>query len=192
MKPRTGQVQCIKHGGNHPAQIKKGRERLLELVDPALAALHRVLTDDSVEDSVKVRAALGILDRTGHGPRAQLGIGVSKWDDMLGELIKDGVVELDRSMPVGELDAGLGAGDHPWEDYDSHAADLTRDNFAEQDAEDERPWSTRVESSGAIPGEVVGRYDVPADPKATAPPPHLADLVREDEPTTRTSRVQRA
>ena len=73
--PRAGALVCIKHGGNHPAQKKAAKERLLELVDPALAVLHKVLTDPKTDDHNKVRAAQLVLDRdrlqAGHGDRGR-------------------------------------------------------------------------------------------------------------------------
>lgn len=182
-----GGFVCTSHGGAAPQVKKKARERLAELVDPFITELRRIVMESDADDSVKLRGIIALLDRTGYGPGAKLEVGLSKWDDMIATLAQGGIVELDRSMPLGELDRGMGAGEHGWEDVAQHQADLTRENFAEQDAEDERPWASRVESAGAIPGEVVGRYD---DPRATDPPAHLADVLADDD-RTRTARVRR-
>lgn len=117
--PRTGQFVCIKHGGNHPAQIKSAKQRLLELVDPALAALHRVLTGDA-DDAVKVRAAVAILDRTGFGPSANLNVQESRWDAFVAAVVDvdGGNVEIDRSLgaePPVRIVAGGGDGEEPQE-----------------------------------------------------------------------------
>lgn len=39
----AGQLTCIKHGGNHPAQRRRGKERLLDMVDPAISQHLRIL-----------------------------------------------------------------------------------------------------------------------------------------------------
>ncbi len=66
------------HGGKAPQNIKAAKKRLLELADPALSALDDIVnvgrkqSDDP--SSVVVRAALGILDRTGLGPKQTIDI----------------------------------------------------------------------------------------------------------------------
>jgi hypothetical protein len=105
-----GGTVCRVHGGAAGHVKKAAKERLLELVDPALAALHKVLTDKDADDSTKVRAAVAILDRTGHGPGAHIEIGVSKFDQIaanaLGFDLNTGT-KLLRELPTppGELEA---------------------------------------------------------------------------------------
>ncbi len=75
---------CRVHGGAAKQTKRKARERLLELVDPAIAALDRVLRDPEKDDNVKVRAALGILDRTGFRPGVVLEVNPGdQWSGLL-------------------------------------------------------------------------------------------------------------
>ena len=166
---------CKFHGGALPGVKKAAKERLLELVDPALAALHKVLSNPDADDSVKVRAALGILDRTGHGPGSKLEVevGLTKWEQAMvlasgGEIIdgkavfpdlrgKHGVQrqELDGPDDRPALGRGVGSED-TWEDAEQHAYDERERQWAEYDAEDSEPYRTRIESSGpVVRGEVV-------------------------------------
>lgn len=168
-----GGTVCRVHGGATPNVKKKAKERLLELVDPALAALHKVLTDPASDDSVKVRAALGILDRTGHGPGSKIEVsgeltrfeqvmidvyGVDMVDGKPVARVPQGGVqrsELEGPDDRPALGRGVGADDH-WEDLDQAQRDAQADAWREYDIEDERPYSTRIESSGPIvQGEVV-------------------------------------
>jgi hypothetical protein len=59
-----GATVCRYHGGAAPQVIAKARERFLEAVDPALAVLERLVMNAKSE-SVRLRAALDILDRAG-------------------------------------------------------------------------------------------------------------------------------
>jgi hypothetical protein len=65
-----GQTVCRKHGGASPQAKKAARERLNDLVDPAIASLKKVLDRaiDSKDYAAIVRAAISILDRTGFHP----------------------------------------------------------------------------------------------------------------------------
>lgn len=51
-----------------PQVKRKARERLLELSEPAIIQLNRILTASSTSDSDRLRAIQMILDRTGFGP----------------------------------------------------------------------------------------------------------------------------
>lgn len=87
-RPIAGGVVCRNHGGSAPQVRKAARLRLLELVDPALAALADVLERDVeiVHDekgaphvvptfAERTKAAEAILDRTGHPRRRELDLG---------------------------------------------------------------------------------------------------------------------
>lgn len=57
---------CASHGGRAP-QVKKGaKERLAELIEPALAGLHKALQSNDLTSIVK--ASQIVLDRTGFHP----------------------------------------------------------------------------------------------------------------------------
>jgi hypothetical protein len=75
----VGAFTCDKHGGKAPLSLQAARERLLELAEPAIGALRRVIEShgppcaacgrsDADRDPTVVRAAQIILDRTGHHP----------------------------------------------------------------------------------------------------------------------------
>ena len=148
-----GGTVCRVHGGATPAVKEKARERLLALLDPALAALNKVLTDPKADDSTKVRAALGILDRTGHGPGAKLEIGgPSAFEQVAMEAL-----DVDRSLGGGgEPRAQIEPG-HTWEDEDTFQRNAQREAWRGLDAEDEAPYTTRLDpyDGNTVPGEVL-------------------------------------
>lgn len=73
-----GQFVCDKHGAKAPLSQQAARERLLMLVEPALAALLRALQtgepcahcgrSDADRDPTVIRAATVVLDRSGFHP----------------------------------------------------------------------------------------------------------------------------
>ena len=94
-----GGTVCTTHGGRAPQVVKSARERLMALVDPAFAVLLKILTDPNADDSVKVRAALGALDRAGYGPGQTVTLQTSKWDDATDALL-NGMIEANGTLPV--------------------------------------------------------------------------------------------
>ncbi|MCP3422976.1 hypothetical protein [Nocardioides pinisoli] len=159
--PRAGALVCIKHGGNHPGQKKAAKERLLELVDPALAALHKVLTDPNTDDHNKVRAAQLVLDRTGFKPGMVIEVGMTKFDQVLADAVgldpATGTVQLDR----GHSPSALASGDHSWEDMETHATEAQAKAWAPYDDEDE---PQRIDpDADTVPGEVVSILPEPPD-----------------------------
>jgi hypothetical protein len=61
-----GGTVCATHGGQAPQVKKSARERLAELVEPALEGLHTALKSGEIPSIVK--AAQIVLDRTGFHP----------------------------------------------------------------------------------------------------------------------------
>lgn len=61
-----GGTICVYHGGKAPQVRDAAKRRLLEMADPALAALSKIVTS-SESDAVKLQAAKDILDRCGLG-----------------------------------------------------------------------------------------------------------------------------
>ncbi len=59
---------CYVHGGAAPQVKKAARDRILEMVDPALAVLSRAMTLKPKESpsAIALAAARDILDRAGH------------------------------------------------------------------------------------------------------------------------------
>lgn len=62
----NGGTVCATHGGQAPQVKKSAKERLAELVEPALKGLHKALKSGEIPSIVK--AAQIVLDRTGFHP----------------------------------------------------------------------------------------------------------------------------
>jgi|SRR3954462_13919463 len=62
----NGSTVCATHGGQAPQVKKSARQRLAELVEPALEGLHTALKSGEIPSIVK--AAQIVLDRTGFHP----------------------------------------------------------------------------------------------------------------------------
>lgn len=136
-----GGTVCTTHGGSAPNVRKAAQERLLELVEPALVALGKVLRDKHADDSVKVRAAIAILDRTGHGPSASLTVQDNRWDRMLEGMA--GELDLDRDLPSDDSPRSKGKGKPAavdnaidaewWEEGTDHDDDDDTDPYPTED-----------------------------------------------------------
>ena len=61
-----GQLVCRFHGGGSAHARQAAQRRLLALVEPALATLHKILHSRTASDTDKLRAAVQVLDRTGY------------------------------------------------------------------------------------------------------------------------------
>lgn len=59
---------CIKHGGAAPQVKAAAKLRLAALVDPAIGVLAATMRERKKDTQAAVRAAIAVLDRTGHGP----------------------------------------------------------------------------------------------------------------------------
>lgn len=167
-----GATVCRMHGGALPQVKAKAKERLLALVDPALAALHEVLTNPKADDSTKVRAALGILDRTGHGPGAKLEIGGPN----AFEQVAMEALDVDRSHGGGgEPGAAIEPG-HTWEDEDTFQRNAQREAWRGLDAEDEAPYTTRFDpyDGNTVPGEVLSDSLLPDPGKHPSGPTEMS------------------
>lgn len=71
---RPGMTVCYVHGGNTPQVIAKAKERLLDMVDPALTQLLRIVQDSKTSDSDRLRAINAILNRVGLSEHAVVNI----------------------------------------------------------------------------------------------------------------------
>lgn len=169
-----GGTVCTSHGGAAPQVQKSAKERLLELADPAIAALSKIVKDEDADDSVRLRAALGICDRIGLGPGQTVTVQASKFDELL-----EGVttMHVDRSLPSGERPAlDGGGGEHAsWEDLDQVVVDAHAEAWREYDDEDAQAYEAgRIRPDAhTVRGEVVptqGRYDIRRDQGPTDPP----------------------
>lgn len=132
--PIAGGTVCTTHGGGAPQVKFAARQRLMELREPALVALGAVLRNAEADDSTKVRAALGILDRTGMGPNVQVDVGVTKpWEVVLAQVARGAGVAVPEGVDVQAIDA-------------SEVEELKREN---------RKLKKKLRRAGSIPGEVV-------------------------------------
>src|SRR3990167_11007781 len=69
--PIKGGTVCRLHGGSAPQVKRAAKLRLLELVDPAIATLARIMAT-SENEALRLKAADSILDRGGRPKGAQV------------------------------------------------------------------------------------------------------------------------
>jgi len=67
-----GQRVCYRHGGASPQARHAARLRLLDLVDPAITILARILSNPETKDADALKAVEMILDRTGYSKGYQV------------------------------------------------------------------------------------------------------------------------
>lgn len=79
--PVPGGGVCLSHGGSAAHARKAAALRLLELADPAIAALAKVVKD-TPKDADRTRAATAILDRAGLGPSSKIEVEAKTWEDV--------------------------------------------------------------------------------------------------------------
>jgi hypothetical protein len=104
-----GAKVCRRHGGNLPNVKKAARERMLEMVDPALAELKRIIEKPATSDADRLRAITLVLDRTGHGPKSEVTMEVKAYEGVIGRIMKTLPVTEPVPEPVKEplaLEAG--------------------------------------------------------------------------------------
>ena len=63
---------CVTHGGKAPQVRRKAALRMVELVDPAIATVARVMVDDHARHSDRLRAAENVLDRAGVSRKSEI------------------------------------------------------------------------------------------------------------------------
>ena len=163
-----GGTVCTTHGGRAPQVVKSARERLLALVDPALATLHKILTDPNADDSIKVRAAIAALDRTGMGPGQTVTLQTSKWDDATDALLSDMIDANNGTLPVDRDTSpvpSVGGGERPTVNIQRDADFDWPDVIDGEVIEDE---STDNRDQFAEPSIPVSERTGPAKPSAYA------------------------
>jgi hypothetical protein len=67
-----GATVCMIHGGGTPMAKAAARKRLMMIFEPALMVAYEIMMDDLNEPEVRLKAALAIIDRCGHGPNMKL------------------------------------------------------------------------------------------------------------------------
>ena len=107
-----GGTVCKTHGGSAGHVAKKARERLLELAEPAVMQLNRILSAQGTSDSDRLRAVQMVLDRTGLGPGVNVEVEVKPWEITMQHVFAQGTgVQINRAVPedlvkeMGELPA---------------------------------------------------------------------------------------
>ena len=79
---------CRTHGG-HMANVKESaRERLMGMQADALQRLADTINDPLADPSVRLRASLAVLDRTGYGPGTNLTVEVKPFEKAVGRIFK--------------------------------------------------------------------------------------------------------
>ena len=85
-----GQQICHFHGGKNPNALRKARERLLALAEPAIEALNRALESNDLP--AIVAAARVVLDRAGLGPHAVVTLQHTHGEEDLSHLTLDELI----------------------------------------------------------------------------------------------------
>ena len=70
--PIAGGTVCVYHGGKAPQVRRKAALRMVELVDPAIATVARIMTDQNAKEADRLRAAENVLDRAGVSRKAEV------------------------------------------------------------------------------------------------------------------------
>ena len=100
-----GGTVCKSHGGAARHVAKKARERLLELQEPAIVQLNRILSAPGTSDSDRLRAVQMVLDRTGLGASQHVEVEVKPWEITMQQVFKNNVdPQINRGIPADMLE----------------------------------------------------------------------------------------
>lgn len=103
-----GGLVCSRHGGNAPQVREAANRRLLEMVEPALRELRRIVTSQAATDADKLRAISMVLSRTGFAEKQTVDVAFRQPSPF--ELLQnDAAITIDRS-DLDELEGGGGPG----------------------------------------------------------------------------------
>ena len=91
-----GATVCTSHGANLPSVRGSAREKLLELVLPAISELEAVLSNQTTANSDKLRAIQLILDRTGYGTKSEMEVTVKPWEQTLKGIMRTAPARADQ------------------------------------------------------------------------------------------------
>lgn len=95
-----GGTVCKTHGGSAAHVANKARERLNELVEPALVQLNRILSAQGTSDSDRLRSIQMVLDRTGFGPGSTIEHEVKPWEITIQSIFKQSAeLTINREVP---------------------------------------------------------------------------------------------
>jgi hypothetical protein len=96
-----GGTVCNKHGGSAPQVKEKARQRLTEMVFPALAQLRKILVAADTSDTDRLRAIKEVLDRTGLTEAQLIKLEVSADWTTTFEGVVLGYAEQELELPAG-------------------------------------------------------------------------------------------
>lgn len=140
-----GGTVCRTHGGASPQVQKKARERLLELVEPAITQLNRVLDAPGTSDGDRLRAIQMVLDRTGFGPGSTVEHESRPWEIAIQHIFVPGALQGIKREPPAELEPIV--------------LPMTEATFSNTDDEDDSP------SAEIIYLPPIGSADPPKRPR---------------------------
>jgi hypothetical protein len=100
-----GGTVCRTHGGSAAQVVKRARERLQELSEPAIVQLNRILQAQGTSDSDRLRAIAMVLDRTGFGPGMTVEHEVKPWEVTMQHVFTDAPSMQVNRTPPPELQA---------------------------------------------------------------------------------------
>lgn len=106
----NGSTVCRMHGGAAPQVKRAAQMRILQASDRAAARLVAMMQDTTVPPAVQLAAARDLLDRAGLVGKQELDVAVhvSKWDDLLDDLVIDvDVEEEDDNFDANVVDAEI-------------------------------------------------------------------------------------
>lgn len=116
--PIQGGGVCLTHGGSAKHARRAANRRLLELADPAITALAKVVRDTRTNDADRIRAATAILDRAGLAPNSKPETETPSYVGVLGAVIRGGTA-VDRSH---RYDKRTDPIDDEYDEYDTDKA----------------------------------------------------------------------
>jgi hypothetical protein len=187
-----GAAVCRIHGGGAPQVQKSAKQRLLDMVNPALAELARIMADKKADDHVKLKAIQTVLDRAGFNRGVNISVETRAWDEAVTESL-----DLDRTgIEVGYGKAALdgGGGDQGELEAEQRAyaayklaEDARSEAWAETDwdAEDAPP-DHPYRDERTVRGEVVGESIIPTPADDGRPTDFGGDYRHNPEPRERT------
>lgn len=95
-----GGTVCKHHGGAVPQVKAKARERMEALIAPAIQELQTILTKPDTSDADRLRAITLLLDRTGFGPKSEVGVEVKKYEQIAVSIIREIPEQLEEAQIV--------------------------------------------------------------------------------------------
>jgi hypothetical protein len=109
--PVPGATVCRLHGGSAPQVREAARQRLLAMLNPALAELQKILRKPETSDGDRLRAIAQVLTQNGFSPEQAVQIIVGEQRPKWEELVDEVTFIVDGDKPA--LDPGTSEEDSP-------------------------------------------------------------------------------